>query len=117
MSVEQPSPQFLKDRFDPKIRAELADLLAVSKLSKSDRATVHLDQQSIGRVSRIDSLQVQAMAQAAEARRHDRIRRLEFTLQRLKDEEFGFCIDCGEFIGLARLDIDPATLRCITCAR
>lgn len=115
--MEHPSQQFLKDRFDPKIRAELTELQAVSKLSKSDRATVHLDQQSIGRVSRIDSLQVQAMAQAAEARRHDRIRRLQFTLERLQDEEFGYCIECGEFIGLARLDIDPATLRCITCAR
>ncbi|PKP79952.1 MAG: molecular chaperone DnaK [Alphaproteobacteria bacterium HGW-Alphaproteobacteria-18] len=111
------SQQYLRDRFDPKVRAELAELHTVSALSKSDRATVELDQQSIGRVSRIDSLQVQAMAQAAEARRLARIRQLEFTLARLQDEEFGYCVECGEFIGIARLDIDPAALRCVGCAR
>lgn len=115
--METPSQQYLKDRFDPIIRAQLTELMAVSALSKSDRATVELDQQSVGRVSRIDSLQVQAMAQAAEARRLARIRQLQFTLQRLHDEEFGYCIECGEFIGLARLDIDPPTLRCIGCAK
>lgn len=111
-----PSPQYLKDRFAPVIQSQLAELQAISALSKSDRAIVELDQQSIGRVSRIDSLQVQAMAQAAEARRLSRIRQLQFSLERLQDEEFGYCIECGEFIGLARLDIDPATLRCIGCA-
>lgn len=115
--MEDPSQHYLRDHFDPKVRAELSDLHAVSALSKADRAPVALDQQSIGRVSRIDSLQVQAMAQAAEARRLARIRQLEFTLARLQDEEFGYCIECGEFIGLARLDIDPAALRCVACAR
>lgn len=115
--MDQPSQTDLQARFEPKIRAELEELQALSTLSKSDRATVELDQQSIGRVSRIDSLQVQAMAKAAEARRMARIRLLEFTLTRLKDDEFGYCIDCGEFIGLPRLDIDPATIRCMECAR
>ena len=115
--MDEPSQTDLKARFEPKIRAELDEMRALSELSKSDRATVDLDQQSIGRVSRIDSLQVQAMANAAEARRMTRIRMLQYAMTRLEDDEFGHCVDCGEFIGLPRLDIDPATLRCMDCAR
>jgi len=107
----------MKDRLESKIHAELTELHSVSALSQADRALVELDQQSVGRVSRIDSLQVQAMAQASEGRRLVRIRQLQFALKRLQDQEFGYCVSCGEFIGLARLDIDPAALRCVACAR
>ncbi len=99
-----------------RILAEIEDLRALQVLSKSDRATVDLDQQSIGRVSRIDSLQVQAMAQAAEGRRVQRIRQLEAALQRLEADEFGYCIDCGDAIAPKRLEIDLTVLRCIACA-
>lgn len=115
--MDQPSQQYMKDRFDPKIGAELRELHSVRALSKADRAPVELDQQSVGRVSRIDSLQVQAMAQASEGRRLARIRKLQFTLKRLQHEEFGYCVSCGEFIGIARLDIDPAALWCVACAK
>lgn len=111
-----PSQRDLIERFESKLRGELLELLDASGQSKSDRSPVMLDQQSVGRISRIDSLQVQAMAQAAEIRRLGRIRQIHFTLDRLVLQEFGFCIACGEFIGLARLDIDPTSLRCVSCA-
>jgi DnaK suppressor protein len=56
------------------------------------------------------------MATAAEARRIQRIRTLEAAQQRLDEGEFGFCTECGEFIGLKRLEIDAAAIRCIACA-
>ena len=46
-----------------------------------------------------------------------RIRQLQFALKRLQDQEFGYCVSCGEFIGIARLDIDPAALWCVACAK
>ena len=78
--------------------------------------TVELDQQSIGRLSRMDALQQQAMAIALEQRRQREIARLQNALARLDDDEFGYCEDFGEDIPKKRLEIDPATTRCVSCA-
>ena len=51
---------------------------------------VTLDQQLVDRQSRMDALQSQAMAQAIQNRRHVLRRGLLSTLQRLKDDNFGF---------------------------
>lgn len=115
--MPDPSPEALKNTFGPLIEAELAELRDLRAASKGDRAPIELDQQSIGRVSRIDSLQVQAMSNAAEARRQMRVRTLEAARARLGSDEYGYCTDCGNFIGAARLKIDPAAIRCIDCAR
>ncbi|MFN4183162.1 MAG: TraR/DksA family transcriptional regulator [Hyphomonas sp.] len=115
--MSDPSPDEMRALFRAPIKAELAELQQLRHASKTDRAPVELDQQSIGRVSRIDSMQVQAMSQAAEARRQQRAVSLEAALLRLDGEEFGFCTDCGDFIGLERLKIDPAVFRCVSCAR
>jgi DnaK suppressor protein len=113
--TEPPSIE-LETRYRPRIEAELAELDALSAAGGDDRRPVELDQQSIGRVSRIDSLQVQAMAQAADRRRAARRTALRGALARLEGGEFGWCGECGEFIGEKRLDIDPAAVRCVDCA-
>lgn len=114
--MPDPSPGDLKNAFGPLIEAELSELCGLRAASKGDRAPIELDQQSIGRVSRIDSLQVQAMSNAAEARRQIRTRTLEAALARLDSDEYGYCADCANFIGMPRLKIDPAAIRCIDCA-
>lgn len=106
---------------DPKairksLERERADLTAMSEAAADERRPVELDQQSVGRLSRMDALQVQAMAQALDTRRHGQLRRIEAALKRLADGEYGFCEACGEDIPLKRLDIDPATARCVGCA-
>ncbi|MEQ8558151.1 MAG: TraR/DksA C4-type zinc finger protein [Henriciella sp.] len=103
--------------FEPLIRTELDDLKSLREGAKGDRKPVELDQQSVGRVSRIDSLQVQAMSNAAEARRQKRVRALQAALQRIEDGEFGYCTECAEPIAEGRLRTDPAATRCISCAR
>ncbi len=99
-----------------RIHAEIKEIEALQVLSKSDRATVELDQQSIGRVSRGDSLQVQAMANTAQARRQQRVRILKAALKRLEADEYGYCVTCGEAINRKRLEVDLAATRCISCA-
>ena len=37
-------------------------------------------------------------------------------LARIEAGEFGYCEDCGEPIVEGRLRLDPATLRCVSCA-
>jgi DnaK suppressor protein len=94
-------------------REELRD---ISEISAASRDTVTLDQQSVGRLSRMDALQQQAMAQAAQRRRSHDLARIEAALRRLDEDEFGYCVECGEAIAMNRLEIDPAASHCIRCA-
>jgi len=64
----------------------------------------------------MDALQSQAMAQAIQNRRHVLRRGLLSTLQRLKDDNFGFFYDCGEDITPKRLEFNPPVLLCLGCA-
>lgn len=92
---------------------ELNDLQHVNKDATN---AVSLDQTSVGRISRIDAMQQQAMAQAQERQRAAHLVRIERALERIEIEGFGFCCECDEEIALKRLMIDPAATHCIKCA-
>jgi DnaK suppressor protein len=114
--MTDPSDASLAARYRPRLEAELEDLRDRSDASRDARRPVTLDQQSVGRLSRMDALQGQAMAQGLEARRAGRQRAILAALARIDDGEFGYCEDCGEFIGAGRLDVDPCLSRCVSCA-
>jgi DnaK suppressor protein len=114
--MEEHDEEALKARFEPVLRSELASLAEASGATTDDRKPVELDQQSVGRLSRMDAMQGQAMAAAIEARRAGRSRAIAAALSRMEDGEFGYCEDCGEPIALKRLDLDPTVTRCISCA-
>lgn len=99
------------------LQTALAECRAASSATAGDRKPVELDQGSVGRLSRMDALQRQAMAQAAERQRHTQAQRLEAALERLEAGDFGYCVRCGERIGERRLAVDPAVPTCIACAR
>jgi DnaK suppressor protein len=103
-------------RFRARIDARLSELAEEDARGRSGQATVELDQQAVGRLSRQDALQSQAMARATHARRDVERRRLRAALERIDDGDFGTCEDCGEEIGAGRLDLDPGVTRCISCA-
>ena len=103
--------------YEARLRSELASLDAEGALGAENRATVTLDQQSVGRLSRMDALQRQAMAAAQSRRLDSRRGRIEAALARIRDGEFGACVECGEDIAAARLDIDPTVATCVECAR
>lgn len=113
----EPSDKELSRAFAPVLRAELAELLRSTQGTAADRAPVTLDQQSVGRLARMDAMQLQAMAMAADRRRQGRRTRIQAALKRLEDGEFGYCTSCGSFIGLGRLRVDATTARCVECAR
>jgi RNA polymerase-binding transcription factor len=95
------------------LRSDISDL---RKQASEDQRPVALDQQSVGRLSRMDSLQVQAMGKAEDARRQLALRKIDAALARLEADEYGDCVRCGEEIAPARLDKDPATPFCVKCA-
>ncbi|MYL23372.1 TraR/DksA family transcriptional regulator [Vreelandella massiliensis] len=109
-------PELDADMIREKLLALREELQAESASSASSRDTVVLDQTSVGRLSRMDALQGQAMAKAEEERRQLKLKRIVGALQRLENGEFGECIECGEWIGAKRLNWEPLVLKCIDCA-
>jgi RNA polymerase-binding transcription factor len=86
-------------------RDELENLLDISRGAGDP---VKLDQTAVGRLSRMDAMQAQAMAQETERRRHQEISSIEAALKRMDEGEYGYCLETGELIPRARLELNPA---------
>lgn len=104
--------QLIKTRLTA-LQQELEQLEAISTES---RAIVPLDQQSVGRLSRMDALQQQAMANATNQRRQQDLQRIKDAFHRLKNDDYGYCEKCDEEIPPKRLEINPLATRCTNCA-
>jgi len=86
--------------------------------STNDNAAdvVELDQSKVGRLSRMDALQAQAMSVETKRRQKLELTKIKSALIRVDNNEYGNCLRCGEDISQKRLEIDPAATLCITCA-
>lgn len=98
------------------IHAELRELASLDDGARDDHKPVELDQQSVGRLSRMDAIQQQALAQEANRRRHSQRLALELALRRIEAGEYGACTQCDGPVALRRLQTDPAAALCINCA-
>jgi len=96
--------------------ARREELAGLSEISADSRQAVTLDQQSVGRLSRMDAMQAQAMAQANERHRRSELSRIDAALRRVEEGEYGYCLKCGEAIAAKRLEADPAASFCVECA-
>ncbi|HHO51418.1 MAG TPA: TraR/DksA family transcriptional regulator [Deltaproteobacteria bacterium] len=105
---------------DDAIRARLlalrAELEAVATSTRDQGGTVELDQGAVGRLSRMDALQQQAMAQAQEQRTRLRLDQIHSALLRLDAGDYGTCARCGEEIAEGRLAARPEAPFCLECA-
>lgn len=104
------------DKARERLDAKKVELTELSELSEDARAPVELDQQAVGRLSRMDALQNQAMQQATERARKRDLVRIEMAERRLAEGDYGYCEECGEEIPDGRLTIDPMAERCVGCA-
>ena len=96
---------------------ELRDeLQSLEDTSREAAGTVVLDQSRVGRLSRMDALQAQAISKESRRRREQILRRIGPALKRLESDDFGWCVDCDEEIAPARLEFDPTCSTCIRCA-
>ena len=91
---------------------ELKDLLDHAEASTQP---VTLDQQSVGRVSRIDAIQQQQMAVANRQQAMNLLKLIAAALARIDDGSYGDCLECGEPIADARLEVQPWAGLCIEC--
>ena len=93
-----------------------ADIEAVSAAGAEAAEPVQLDQTKVGRLSRMDAMQSQAIARDSQARREARLKEIAAALTRLEEATYGECLECAEPISKARLKFDPAAALCISCA-
>ncbi len=105
------------NKFRKQLLETLVDLESQDTLGQDAQRTVTLDQQSVGRRSRTDAMQQQAMAKATQNRRDQLKTRIGTTLARMDEGEFGYCMECGDNIAPKRLELDPTVPTCISCAR
>jgi len=92
------------------------ELEAVAATGDASAQVVELDQSKVGRLSRMDAMQAQAMAQASSQRREQMLRKITAAILRVDAGEYGDCADCDEPINEKRLDFDPTATLCIDCA-
>jgi DnaK suppressor protein len=96
---------------------QLQDDLSALKASGEDAArVVELDQTSVGRLSRMDALQGQAMSKEQGRRRGLELQKISAALRRIEAGDYGDCLACDEPIAIKRLTLDPAATLCISCA-
>lgn len=102
--------------FHARLISEQQRLQLESVQAEQSSATVVLDQQSVGRLSRIDAMQAQAMAQELARRRARQLLEIAAALRRIDSDDYGYCQECDEPISPARLSINPASRYCLNCA-
>lgn len=104
------------DYFSALLQSRLEALELQDKTNADSRDTVVLDQTSVGRLSRMDAMQQQAMAQATRQKRTAEAQAIKNALLRMEEGEFGYCEGCGEKIPAKRLELTPTAVRCVGCA-
>ena len=103
-------------RFRTILEAEAVETASLLEATEGDSAPVELDQQNAGRLSRMDAMRSQAMASETRRRREMRCQQIDAAIKRMDEGEYGWCAECGEFIGEGRLEVDPVFHLCVKCA-
>jgi len=113
------------DELSPTQRAQVRECLERVRLELNSLLedvtgmtdTVVLDQAAVGRLSRIDAIQQQKMAQATRQRTSRRLEGVEAAIARCEEEaeDFGTCGECGEPIPFPRLMARPEAPLCVPC--
>lgn len=98
------------------LEARLAELGELIRSGAENRTDTELDQQRIGRLSRMDAMQQQAMEDETHRRREREFEKTKAALGRIEEGDYGYCSACDEPIAAKRLENDPAAMMCIDCA-
>ena len=99
------------------LEARREELRALDAAMADSRRPVELDQSRVGRLSRMDALQDQAMALETERRRALELKRIEAAIARIEAGDYGYCLSCDDELLEKRLELDPAETLCVDCAR
>lgn len=90
-------------------------LLRSIRISEEVTAPVKLDQTAVGRLSRMDAMQSQAMQKGLHERELGRLGEIESALRRIADGTYGTCMNCHGPIPYGRLLVIPESRSCAAC--
>ncbi len=110
------SDQLDQNKFRKLLLQQQQELKNVESTGSESAKPVELDQTRVGRLSRMDALQSQAMSVETEQRRKLQLQKIKAAFKRLDDGDYGYCQSCDEPINENRLNIDPCATLCIGCA-
>lgn len=99
-----------------RLQAQITEVEASVESAESTRASAQLDPSRVGRLSRVDALQMVAMERALEERRRAQALRAQRALELIEEGSYGECVLCYEPIALKRIRLDPSLLTCVSCA-
>ncbi len=103
--------------FQKHLNERLTAIKADQEARQRESGPVELDRARVGRLSRMDAMQQQAMSQATSRLTDLERQRIEAALARMKEGEYGYCLACGDEIAEGRLRFDPSVATCIDCAQ
>ena len=103
-------------KFKKQLISQQVELRELEQTGDDASKTVELDQTRVGRLSRMDALQGQAMSLEMKRRRQLELKNIAAALRRIENNEYGYCVKCDEEIATKRLEFDPAAALCIECA-
>ncbi|MDH3602493.1 MAG: TraR/DksA family transcriptional regulator [Candidatus Tectomicrobia bacterium] len=107
------TPDQLED-LRQKLLALQDDLTTLLDVSADSARPVSLDQ-PIGRLSRMDAIQDQQMAQANRRGYELRLRQVQAGLSAMDEGDYGYCKKCEDPVGYARLGVRPEAPFCLPC--
>lgn len=90
------------------LKGKIAELKELTKPISPENA--------IGRVSRMDAINNKSVNEAALRQAEIKWKRLNYSLTRIDEPDFGACARCGNSIPLGRLMLMPESTRCVHCA-
>lgn len=107
------------EQFTAQLRADLQTLrqeVREELENSGDQHRIALLNEEPGDVGDLSLAAALADLNVARFDRHiQALRDIDAALQRIKDGEYGVCMDCGDDIGFARLQAYPTAKRCIIC--
>lgn len=104
-----------KNELKAAIEARIAEI--ESNLSSLEETSKPVEPDvSLGRLTRMDAIQIQKMQEANLKTARSNILKLREGLKKLEEGTFGICHYCDEMIGFERLKALPESVMCIRCA-
>lgn len=98
------------------LRALKDEVEAALARAKDAARPVTLDQQSVGRLSRMEAMQSQQLARASRESLELQDNLVRQALRAVEEGTYGECKRCDEPIGYQRLKARPEAAMCVRCA-
>lgn len=115
--VPKPDEEYMNDKQLDHFRKILNDWKA--ELSQDIDRTVHTMQDEVTMFADPNDRASQESDMALELRNRDRerklIKKIDETLGKINEHDYGYCESCGVEIGLKRLEARPTATLCIDC--